>query len=68
MPSSKTTPLPAGLSPFEKSVSKSLDIQGSFRKVTEKAILQAIRDNKVLFEVEFPPLLGGDKTKTQFGK
>lgn len=61
------TPLPNGLSPFEKSLSKSLDLQGSFRKIAGSALSQALRDGVKRVEIEFPPLLGGDKAKSQFG-
>ncbi len=71
------TPLPQGISPFEKSLSKNLDIQGDFRKLALKSIQTVISDSKKsssntnannapLLEVEFPPLLGGDKSKSQF--
>eukprot|EP00977_Amphora_coffeiformis_P028994 scaffold38210_cov191-Amphora_coffeaeformis.AAC.7 len=62
----KCTPLPNGLSPFEKSLSKSLDLQGSFRKIAGSALSQALRDGVKRMEIEFPPLLGGDMTKSQF--
>lgn len=69
--SSSLTPLPAGISPFEKSLSKNLDIQGDFRKLAKEAVSAAINDKKntgqeSLLEIEFPPLLGGDKSKSQF--
>ena len=65
------TPLPRGISPFEKSLSKNLDIQQEFRQLAKKAVQSAIRDsssssNAPLLELEFPPLLGGDKAKSQF--
>jgi hypothetical protein len=60
------TPLPKGISPFEKSISKNLDIQADFRKIAKKAVDNAIASNINLLELEFPPLLGGDKTKSQF--
>ena len=63
----KCTPLPNGLSPFEKSLSKSLDVQGNFRNIAGAALSQALRDGVKRMEIEFPPLLGGDKTKSQFG-
>ena len=63
----KCTPLPNGLSPFEKSLSKSLDLQGSFRKLAGNALQQALRTGVTRCELEFPPLLGGDLAKTQFG-
>lgn len=58
------TILPKGLNPFEKGVSKSLDIGGSFRKLAEAAIDQAIADGLDKLEIEFPPL--SDSGKTQF--
>jgi Domain of unknown function (DUF1995) len=64
--STKYSSLPPGLSPFEKSVAKGLDIQANFRGIAAKAIDQAVRDGKMLLEVEFPSLVGGDRTKTQF--
>jgi len=69
--SSSLTPLPAGISPFEKSLSKNLDIQGDFRKLAKEAVSAAISDNKSKgqespLEIEFPPLLGGDQSKSQF--
>ena len=63
----KCTPLPQGLSPFEKSLSKSLDLQGNFRKIAGAALGQALRDGVKSMEIEFPPLLGGDMAKSQFG-
>ncbi len=63
------TPLPKGISPFEKSISKNLDIQQTFRQIAKKAIDNAILSSSSppkLLELEFPPLLGGSKTKTQF--
>jgi hypothetical protein len=58
--------LPSGISPFEKSLARGLDIQGSFRKIAGPAIDRAVRDGRTQIEVEFPPLVGGDKSKTQF--
>mmetsp|Transcript_2277 Transcript_2277/g.5140 ORF Transcript_2277/g.5140 Transcript_2277/m.5140 type:complete len:277 (+) Transcript_2277:68-898(+) len=60
------TPLPKGISPFEKSLSKSIDIQATFRQYSKKAIDNAANDGVKLLEVEFPPLLGGEKSKSQF--
>lgn len=60
------TPLPRGISPFEKSLSKSIDIQANFRNIAKRAIDNAIKDGNVKIEVEFPPLLGGSKSKSQF--
>jgi hypothetical protein len=62
----KYSSLPLGLSPFEKSVAKSLDVQGSFRKLAAPAFEQAIRDGATRLELEFPPLIGGDLSKTNF--
>jgi hypothetical protein len=62
----KYSSLPAGLSPFEKSVAKGLDVQGSFRKLAAPALEQAIRDGAVHLELDFPPLIGGDLSKTNF--
>ncbi|KAL7557809.1 hypothetical protein ACA910_003853 [Epithemia clementina (nom. ined.)] len=61
-----TSPLPKGLSPFEKSFSKSLDIQGNFRKLAASALERALRDGETKLELEFPPLAGGDQSKSQF--
>ena len=65
------TPLPRGISPFEKSLSKNLDIQQEFRQLAKKAVQSAIQasassSNAPLLELEFPPLLGGDQAKSQF--
>lgn len=59
----KYTPLPSGLSPFEKGAAKSLDIGGSFRKIAARAIDQAIQDNVKLLEVDFPPFAGEGKSQ-----
>jgi hypothetical protein len=58
--------LPVGISPFEKSLSKSIDVQENFRTIAKRALTAAIGDGIVLLEVEFPPLIGGDKSKSQF--
>lgn len=50
----KLSPLPKGISPFEKSLSKNIDIQGDFRKRAKAAIDAAIADNVKRLEVEFP--------------
>mmetsp|Transcript_1674 Transcript_1674/g.3805 ORF Transcript_1674/g.3805 Transcript_1674/m.3805 type:complete len:433 (-) Transcript_1674:97-1395(-) len=60
------TPLPQDISPFTKSSAKARDVQGDFRKIAEKALVQALKDGKTQLELEFPPLLGGDQSKTQF--
>jgi hypothetical protein len=70
------TPLPKDISPFDKSASKGCDIQGELRKLAtiglERALLLSNSDSNskrqrpMLLELEFPPLLGGEKSKTQF--
>jgi hypothetical protein len=62
----KLSPLPAGISPFEKSNAKSLDIQGDFRNLAGPALQKALRDGVKQLEIDFPPLTGGDQSKTQF--
>lgn len=64
--SSKLSPLPPGLSPFEKSTAKSLDVQATFRQRALPAVQQALKDGVMQLELEFPPLFGGDQSKTQF--
>lgn len=58
--------LPPGLSPFEKSVAKSIDIQGRFRQLASTAVDKALGDGQTLLEIDFPPFVGGDQSKTQF--
>jgi hypothetical protein len=60
------TPIPKGISPFEKSLSKNIDIQSDFRKLAKRAIDAAISAGLTKLEIEFPPLLGGDQSKSQF--
>lgn len=60
------SPLPKDISPFEKSSSKYRDVQGEFRKTAQVALCQAIQDGQTQLELEFPPLLGGAKSKSQF--
>ena len=60
------SPLPRDISPFEKSSSKSRDVQGEFRKISQSALQRAIKDGVKQLEIEFPPLLGGDKSKSSF--
>lgn len=65
------TKLPSDISPFEKSNSKRRDVQADFRQLALKALSQAWKDRSspngsVLWELEFPPLLGGDQSKSQF--
>jgi hypothetical protein len=62
----KLTALPPGLSPFEKSLSKSIDVQGNFRKVAGASLARALKDGVVRTEIDFPPLLGGDQSKSNF--
>mmetsp|Transcript_21590 Transcript_21590/g.26726 ORF Transcript_21590/g.26726 Transcript_21590/m.26726 type:complete len:378 (+) Transcript_21590:160-1293(+) len=62
----KLSTLPKGISPFEKSVSKSLDIQADFRARAKVAVEAAAADGVRLLEIEFPPLIGGDQSKSQF--
>jgi hypothetical protein len=59
----KLSPLPQGISPFEKSTAKSLDIQNDLRKRCITALTAAQRDGKRLLEVDFPPLLAEGKTQ-----
>ena len=66
VPGSGLSPLPRNISPFEKSSSKSRDVQGDFRKISQVAVQRAIKDGVKQLEIEFPPLLGGDKSKSQF--
>ncbi len=63
---SQLSPIPKGISPFEKSLSKNIDIQGEFRKRAKGAIDAAIANDVKLLEIEFPPLLGGSQSKSQF--
>jgi len=63
--------LPKGISPFEKSLSKSIDLQADFRYRSKAAVDAAMLDSTdpkelQLLEIEFPPLLGGDSSKSQF--
>jgi len=59
----KYTPLPAGLSPFEKGAAKSLDVQGNFRKIASTALDRAIADKVPLCEMDFPPFAGDGKSQ-----
>jgi hypothetical protein len=65
-PTNKFSPLPVGISPFEKSVAKGIDVQAKFRGIASRAIDRAVRDGRTVLEVEFPSLVGGERTKTQF--
>jgi len=71
------SPLPRGISPFEKSLSKNIDVQADFRTRAKTAVDAALLSpsssiepnttpNPRLFEIEFPPLLGGSASKSQF--
>ena len=55
--------LPTGISPFEKSLSKSIDVQADFRNRAKPALEKAMADGIRLIEIEFPPLIGGEKVK-----
>ena len=64
---SKLTPLPQGISPFQKSQAKSLDVQGELRRLANLAMEEAIKNSQhKLLEIEFPSLIGGARSKTQF--
>eukprot|EP00815_Leptocylindrus_aporus_P001429 CAMPEP_0116062420 /NCGR_PEP_ID=MMETSP0322-20121206/7748_1 /TAXON_ID=163516 /ORGANISM="Leptocylindrus danicus var. apora, Strain B651" /LENGTH=295 /DNA_ID=CAMNT_0003547723 /DNA_START=2116 /DNA_END=3003 /DNA_ORIENTATION=+ len=43
-----------------------MDIQADFRARAKTALDKAIADGVTLCEFEFPPLIGGDQSKTQF--
>lgn len=58
--------LPKSISPFEKSSAKGRDLQGEFRNIAQSSLEKALQDGVKQLEIEFPPLLGGDKSKTQF--
>lgn len=58
--------LPTGISPFEKADARYRDYQSEFRNTCQRAIGDAIQDGIMTMEVEFPPLLGGENSKTQF--
>lgn len=60
------TKLPQDISPFEKSSSKQSDVQGIFRKLALEGIQKALKDDHTRIEIEFPPLIGGDQSKSQF--
>jgi len=64
--SSQLSPLPKGISPFEKSLSKNIDIQAEFRQRAKRAIDAAISAGVKKIEIEFPPLIGGSQSKSQF--
>lgn len=60
--------MPRDISPFDKSASKGRDVQGEIRKLATVALERALstEDSPTLLELEFPPLIGGDQSKTQF--
>jgi hypothetical protein len=58
---SKLSDLPIGISPFEKSLSKSIDVQADFRSRAKVAVNTAISAGIPLIEIEFPPLIGGQQ-------
>jgi hypothetical protein len=62
------TPLPKDISPFDKSASKGRDVQGDLRKLATVALGKALSEPEPpkLLELEFPPLIGGEQSKTQF--
>jgi len=64
--SSSLTKLPAGLSPYARRTAKESDVQGSFRSLATVAIQTATKDKIMLQELEFPPLIGGRLSKTQY--
>jgi len=59
----KLSDLPTGVSPFEKSWTKSADVPGQLRKKALSAFTAAKRDKLRLVEIDFPPLLGEGKTQ-----
>lgn len=60
------TTLPSDISPFSKSSSKRRDVQADFRKLALKGLQPALQNGILQLELEFPPLLGGDQSKSQF--
>ena len=64
--SASLTPLPGDISPFLKSNAKRRDVQLEFRRLALKGTEQALKDGVTQLELEFPPLLGGENSKTQF--
>ena len=59
----KVTPLPPGLSPFEKAQAKSLDTLGNFRKLASISINKAVADGVRKIEVDFPPFIADNKSQ-----
>jgi hypothetical protein len=60
---SKLSDLPTGVSPFEKSWTKSVDVDAQLRKRALSAFQAAKKDGIRLMEIDFPPLLGQGKTQ-----
>jgi len=58
----KLSDLPAGISPFEKSNAKYMDVSGDFHRRALSALTKARRDGVVKMEIEFPPNLFRGKT------
>jgi hypothetical protein len=65
---SKLSDLPIGISPFEKSLSKSIDVQADFRSRAKVAVTAAVSDGIPLIEIEFPPLIGGQQVSVSHPK
>jgi hypothetical protein len=63
----KLSDLPDGISPFEKSLSKYIDVQADFRLRAKVAVDTAISNGVRLIEVEFPPLIGGQQVSALSG-
>ena len=57
------SPLPGGISPYAKALKA--DVQGEIRSVSFGALQRATADGVQLAELEWPPLLGGAKGKSQ---
>ena len=57
------TPIPPGLSPFEKGAAKSMDVAGRIRQICAKALDRALQDNVRLLEIDFPPFAGEGKSQ-----
>jgi Domain of unknown function (DUF1995) len=63
--SSSLTPLPPGLSPWDKSFAKQSNISEKFRTLATRAIETALLDGQTRLEIDFPPLIG-EQAKSQF--
>ena len=57
------SPLPGGISPYAKALKA--DVQGEIRSTSFGALQRATADGVQLAELEWPPLLGGAKGKSQ---